>query len=156
VNDQPDEIRMREAGLASLNRAGLAIRLTCSVEPPRILNKEAQTNQISDDTLSHRTRRVLLAIIFGMALILRGGVVWQMGAMPVTDALEYHTIAVNQLAGLGHALEAGRHAIERRCIRSFWQASMQYSESTPRSRCMGKQYCMPRWCFQSSSSRGGS
>jgi 4-amino-4-deoxy-L-arabinose transferase-like glycosyltransferase len=49
-----------------------------------------------------------LFVIFLIALFLRLAVVWTLAAPPEKDALQYHKIALNQLAGYGHSLEPGK------------------------------------------------
>ena len=50
----------------------------------------------------------LLLLIFIAALSIRIITVEVFGRFPEKDALEYHTIAINQLEGFGHALESGK------------------------------------------------
>jgi len=50
----------------------------------------------------------MLCLVFLTALLLRVAVVRYLGFPPVKDALQYHTIAINQLNGYGHALEPGK------------------------------------------------
>ena len=50
----------------------------------------------------------VLLMIFLIALSLRLAVVWYSGIPPEKDAREYHQIALNQLAGYGHAIEPGK------------------------------------------------
>jgi 4-amino-4-deoxy-L-arabinose transferase-like glycosyltransferase len=50
----------------------------------------------------------VLLVIFLIALSLRLTVVWSSGIPPEKDALQYHQIALNQLAGYGHAIEPGK------------------------------------------------
>ena len=50
----------------------------------------------------------MLCLIFMTALLLRVAVVRYLGSPPAKDALQYHTIAMNQLKGYGHALEPGK------------------------------------------------
>jgi hypothetical protein len=50
----------------------------------------------------------VLCTIFLIALLIRMTVVYYLEAPPAKDALQYHTIAINQLQGYGHALEPGK------------------------------------------------
>ena len=56
----------------------------------------------------HRLALTALLVIFLIALSLRLAVVWSLGIPPERDAREYHQIALNQLAGHGHAIEPGK------------------------------------------------
>jgi len=60
--------------------------------------------------LSKQTGAVMaaLVLIFLVAVTLRLFAVEFMGAFPEKDALQYHQIALNQLAGYGHAIEPGK------------------------------------------------
>jgi hypothetical protein len=49
-----------------------------------------------------------LLVIFLAAFFLRLAVVLSLGVPPEKDGLQYHRIALNQLAGYGHALEPGK------------------------------------------------
>ena len=49
-----------------------------------------------------------LLVIFFITLVFRLVVVWFSGIPPERDALQYHRIALNQLAGYGHAIETGK------------------------------------------------
>ena len=49
-----------------------------------------------------------LLAIFLIALFLRLAAIWFLSAPPESDALQYHQIALNQLAGYGHAIEPGK------------------------------------------------
>ena len=57
-----------------------------------------------------RRRLTLFALmgVFVIALALRLAVIWFFSAPPEEDAREYHQIALNQLAGYGHAIEPGK------------------------------------------------
>jgi len=54
--------------------------------------------------MDYRTTRttLVLGIITGLAMALRLFTVWKMGAPPDNDGLEYHSIAIHLLSGLGY------------------------------------------------------
>lgn len=56
----------------------------------------------------HRLTLFTLLSVFVIALALRLASIWAFSNPPEKDALQYHQLALNQLAGYGHALEPGR------------------------------------------------
>lgn len=66
----------------------------------------------------------VLVLIFLVAVTLRLFAVEFMGAFPEKDALQYHRIALNQLAGYGHAIEPGKPTTMRPPVYSLFIAGV--------------------------------